>query len=294
VTALVGVVLVDKPEGSTSHDVVEAVRKVAGTRKVGHAGTLDPFASGLLLVLLGAATRLSEYLMGLEKEYDATVRLGVETATQDLEGVVVAERSGWDRVGPQELEDALQGLRGRIRQVPPMYSAKKVRGEAAHRRARRGEEVTLDPVEVDVHELEVLALSLPEVRLRVRCSSGTYIRGLARDLGRSLEVGGHLTSLRRTSVGSFSVSSASSLEALAAPGAISSSLVSPADALTHLPPVEVDSDEAARIRQGQFLDLQGNGVSEDTPVRVLFGGELVAVATREGTRLRPRKVLAHG
>jgi tRNA pseudouridine55 synthase len=273
---------------------VDHIRKAGGIRRVGHAGTLDPFASGLLLVLLGSATRLSEYLLGLDKEYEATVHLGIETATHDREGEIVSEVPGWRDVGPDELESALSGLRGRLAQRPPAYSAKKIRGEPAHRRVRRGEEVVLEPAQVDVYELRVLEMDLPKVRLGVRCSAGTYVRALARDLGRSLEVGGHLSDLRRTGIGPFSAESAASLGSLEDPEAIRANLIPPALALAHFPSFEVGPEEATRIRQGGFLPLLRTEVPEGTLVRVLLKGDLLAVAAREGDRLQPRKVFADG
>lgn len=290
-TPPVGILLVDKAVGPTSHDVVDAVRKAARIRGVGHAGTLDPFASGLLLVLLGSATRLSEYFLGMEKEYEATVHLGVETASHDRDGEIVSEASGWKEVDADELEAALAGLRGRISQRPPAYSAKKIRGEAAHRRVRRGEKVELGPVEVEVHDLKVLEMDLPRVRLGVRCSSGTYIRALARDLGRSLNVGGHLSTLRRTRIGPFKVTSSLPLDSLSGLEAIQTNLIPPALALAHFPSFEVRPEEAARICQGQFLPIPHTEIPEGTPVRVLLEGDLLAVAAREGDQLRPRKVL---
>lgn len=293
-TPPVGILLVDKPAGPTSHDVVEHVRKAAGIRRVGHAGTLDPFASGLLLLLLGSATRLSEYFLGMEKGYDATLRLGMETDSWDLEGEVIREDPGWHGITGKEIEAALADLRGQILQTPPVYSAKKIRGEAAHRRVRRGEEVVLDPVEVTVLDLTLTGIQLPFVHLKVLCSSGTYVRALARDLGRALGVGGHLTALRRTSIGPFSISEASLLPALGDPTAVLGALIPSAPALAHLPAVEVEPAQAARIRQGQFLVLVGTDPPEDVVVRVLLEGELVALASREGNRLRPRKVMSHG
>ncbi len=289
-----GILLVDKPVGPTSHDVVGRIRKAAGIRKVGHAGTLDPFASGLLLILLGSATRLSEYFLGMDKEYEATVHLGVETETHDPEGEIVSEDSGWSRIGADGLETALDALRGKISQTPPAYSAKKIRGESAHRRVRRGETVELKPVEVDVHRLELLELDLPRVRLGLSCSSGTYVRALARDLGRALGVGGHLSDLRRRGIGPFSVASASPPASLGDSEAILASLTPPALALGHLPSFEVEPEDAARIRHGQFLHLGDSEIAGEGPIRVLLDGKLVAVAAREGDLLRPRKVLADG
>jgi len=160
-----GILLVDKPAGPTSHDVVDRIRRASGIRRVGHAGTLDPFASGVLLLLLGSATRLSEYFLNMDKSYAATVRLGAETESHDPDGKVTAEDPGWERVAEGEIQRALDCFRGRVLQLPPAYSAKKVRGEAAHRRVRRGEAVELDPVPVEIQDLELLGLELPDLHL---------------------------------------------------------------------------------------------------------------------------------
>ncbi len=289
-----GVLLVDKAPGPTSHDVVGKARKAAGIRRVGHAGTLDPFASGLLLLLLGSATRLSEYFLGMDKEYEATVRLGVETTTHDLDGEIVSEDGDWSGISESDVIAALIPLTGKVSQVPPAYSAKKVQGVSAHRRARRGEAVELEPAEVEIYGLDLLGHDGPTVRLGVRCSSGTYVRAIARDLGRALGVGGHLTELRRTNIGPFSVSSASPIEELADQESIAAALTSPAAALGHLPALEVGPEDAARIRHGQFLPVQHEDIPCGSPVRILLGGDLIAVASRDRNQIRPRKVFANG
>lgn len=289
-----GVLLVDKPVGPTSHDIVDRLRKTAGTRKVGHAGTLDPFASGLLLLLLGSATRLAEYFLGMDKEYLATVHLGVETSTHDPEGEVVSEGGLWEAIGEAEVEAALEKFRGPIMQKPPVYSAKKVRGEAAHRRTRRGEVVELEPGKVEVYDLSLLGMEMPLLHLGVRCSSGTYIRALARDLGRSMGVGGHLSALRRTGIGPFRVASAYELDALADPATVQAGTLPAAEALSHFPSLEVGPEDAARVIHGQPLPLADAGIPQEIPVRVLLNGNLLAMAAREGEMLRPKKVFAHG
>lgn len=284
-----GVLPLDKPRGPTSHDVVARVRRVLDIRRVGHTGTLDPFASGLLLLCLGPATRLSEYLTGLDKSYRATVRLGVRTTTLDPEGDVLEERDGWSELDEGRIEEALAGLRGVTLQRPPVFSAKKVAGEPAHRRARRGEAVELRPVEVRVDELTLAGMELPDLRLEVRCSSGTYVRALARDLGEALGTGAHLTALRRTAVGRFRVEDAVPLDDLT-PAVALEAWIPPAEALRHLPRVRVEADEAARLATGQFL--RRAGTLPGGPIAVLHGSTLVAVAAAEGGRLRPRKVFA--
>jgi len=286
-----GILLVDKGVGPTSHDVVSLIRKAAGTRRVGHAGTLDPFATGLLILLIGQATRLSEYLLGLDKVYEATARLGVETTTDDPEGDVVAESEGWEGLNRAAVEAALAGFSGELLQEPPVYSAKKVRGEAAHRRVRRGEEVSLEKASVTIHEISLTDFSPPEVGFRVRCSAGTYIRALGRDLGRSLGVGAHLTGLRRTEIGGFSVDRALSLPEVERGEGLEEHLISPASALAHFPSVAVSQADAVRIRQGQFLPLENQELPEGEPVRILLDGDLLAIGARNGDQLRPRKVL---
>jgi len=285
-----GLLLVDKPVGPTSHDVVGMVRRAAGMKRVGHAGTLDPFASGLLLLLLGSATRLSEYLLGLDKQYEATVRLGTETTTHDPEGEVVSESGNWRELGPEGVEAAIGTLRGVLMQKPPAYSAKKVGGESAHKRVRRGERVDLEPVEVRVHRLHLREMRLPDLKLKVDCSSGTYIRALARDLGRTLGVGAHLTTLRRISIGPHTVDSALPPDALSSPESIGENLRPPASALAHFPECEVGPEDAARLRHGQFLPIPNGDLTAAGPLRVMSSGELVAVAARQGNQLRPQKV----
>ena len=197
-----GLVVVDKPGGLTSHDVVARVRRLAGTRKVGHAGTLDPMATGVLVLGVNRATRLLGHLALTDKRYDATVRLGTTTTTDDAEGEVV-ETKPTSGIVDDDVRRVITTFVGEIDQVPSAVSAIKVDGKRAYARVRAGEEVDLPARRVTVHEIEVTSLDLPSVEISVHCSSGTYIRAIARDLGAALGVGGHLTSLRRTAVGSF-------------------------------------------------------------------------------------------
>jgi tRNA pseudouridine55 synthase len=278
---------VDKPEGPTSHEVVQAVRRGRGVSRVGHTGTLDPFASGLLLVCVGKATRLAEYLTGLDKTYEAIARLGQSTDTLDREGRLLDERSGWVDLDESCVEDVLSRFRGALEQVPPAYSAKKIGGEAAHRKARRGEAVELAPASVRVHELHLTSFDLPHVGLRVRCSSGTYVRALARDIGVALDVGAHLVSLRRTAVGRFGVSGALTLEQLADADAVNRAAIDPLVAIAHLPRVAAGDDEAARLTQGQAVSAEGRG---EGLVAVAHEGALLAIGECADGVLRPRKV----
>jgi tRNA pseudouridine55 synthase len=285
-----GILLVDKHEGPTSHDVVDEARRILAERRVGHTGTLDPFASGLLVLCLGPATRLAEFLSGLDKEYQATFLLGRRTATHDPEGEVVGESDSWRALHRADVESALSQLLGTIAQVPPSFSAKKLGGEPAHRRARRGEAVDLAAVPVTVHELELLEMALPEVRVRISCSSGTYVRALARDLGDALRVGAHVSRLRRTRVGRFHVRDALHLSALREPERWREGWLDPAEALSHLPSVSVDEPQAARLARGLEIDAPLGGIAPGETVLVLRETQLVAVGIAKGSRLAPRKV----
>ena len=287
-SADMGMLLVDKPAGITSHDVVAVVRRSLGVKKAGHAGTLDPFATGLLVLGVGRATRLLEYLAGADKEYEATARLGVATDSQDPEGVVIAEDEGWRELTADRIRMVAAGLVGSLLQSPPVYSAVKVGGVPAHRRVRRGESVELPPREVVVRAFEVLGVDLPEVHFRVACSSGTYVRSLGVELGERLGTACHLTALRRTRVGNFEVRDALGLEAVRGGGLPGRAWIDAVSALAHLPRVVVDSDEAAMLATGKKVP---NGAPDcGVAVFALPDDRLVAVgAVRDGV-LEPRKV----
>jgi len=250
-----GLVVVDKPAGMTSHGVVARVRRLAGTRKVGHAGTLDPMATGVLLVGVSRATRLLGHLMLTEKAYDATVRLGVSTTTDDAEGELVSQTPA-AALPPGQVVAELEKLVGDILQVPTAVSAIKVDGKRAYARVRAGEDVELAARPVTIHSLEVVDQRVVgewlDVDIRVRCSSGTYIRAIARDVGAALGVGGHLTALRRTAVGPFDLSSAHSLDDLADDFAL---LPIAEVARATFPGVDLDEERAADVRVGRALDL---------------------------------------
>lgn len=266
-----GILLVDKPRGMTSHDVVARVRRAAATRKVGHAGTLDPMATGLLLLGVGGATRLLTYLVGLDKVYEATIRLGASTTTDDREGevIAVADASALAAVTSDDIEQRMAALRGSISQVPSSVSAIKVDGRRAHERMRAGETVELAARPVTVSEF--VATSEPrivdvdgnpgiEFDARVACSSGTYVRALARDLGSALGVGGHLTALRRTSIGPFGVDAAVPLAGLVDDDVrVSEAILSPARVAAELyPSVRLDPQQAKNLRDGKrpIVDAQ--------------------------------------
>ena len=291
---------VDKPVGPTSHDVVAAARRGLRTRRVGHTGTLDPFASGLLVLCVGRATRLAEYLSSLDKTYEAVARLGVTTDTLDREGEVVREREGWAELAREQVAEELARLSGEIEQVPPQFSAKKVDGEAMHRRARRGEHVDLPPVAVTIHEITLTEMRLPDLRFTVRCSSGTYVRALARDLGEGLGVGAHLTELRRTAVGGVSVDGAVGVDELDEGDAVARATIAPTEALGHMDTLEVDQEVADRLRNGQRVrvgeatdtptEAEDGSAPERTLVAVSHEHDLLAIAELDDGLLRPRKV----
>ena len=277
-----GILLVDKPGGLTSHDVVGRVRRALGTRKVGHAGTLDPMATGLLLLGVDSATRLLTYLVGLDKEYSATLRLGVATDTDDAEGTVTAtaDASGITR---EAIDAAIGALRGELSQIPSTYSAVKVDGRRSYDRARAGEEVVLAPRRVTISRFDVLAErrdgQTVDLDVVVACSSGTYIRALARDLGAALGVGGHLTALRRTSIGPFRVEDAVGVadDPEASRTAFAAALRPPATIARELFPVaELDAAQAVDLAHGKRVSL---AVGDSPVVAAIAGDRLVGMVS---------------
>jgi tRNA pseudouridine55 synthase len=288
-----GLVVVDKPAGWTSHDVVARLRRILGTRKVGHAGTLDPMATGVLVAGVGRGTKLLTYLVGTDKTYLATIRLGASTVTDDADGEVIERR---DAAGVTEaaIADGMAALTGTIQQVPSAVSAIKVHGRRAYARVRAGEQVALAAREVTIGRFDLLDLrrtsadgAVIDLDVVVDCSSGTYVRALARDLGGALGVGGHLTALRRTRVGPFGLDRAHTLDEYAAgapvtPLATAARSVFPVRALT--------DDEARRAAHGQQLDPTGVGTG---PVAAFApDGALVALVSETGSTCRPLLVFA--
>ena len=284
----VGLLVVDKPAGMTSHDVVARVRRALGTRRVGHAGTLDPSATGVLVLGIGAATRLLQFLSGLDKEYEGVVRFGVTTASLDADGEVL-DRRPMPGLTRADIEAVLDRFRGPIMQVPPMVSALKRGGVALHRLARQGEEVEREPRPVTVYELAVVDFApgpYPEAAIRVRCSTGTYVRSLAADLGAALGGGAHLGALRRLSVGPFTVAEAVALDDVSA-----AHVRAPLDGLQGLPRVEVDDERARAVRHGAVFASLGPGPI-DGPTAVTHGDELIAVYGPHHRGAKPIVVLA--
>jgi tRNA pseudouridine55 synthase len=311
-----GVLIIDKPAGLTSHDVVARVRRILRLRRVGHTGTLDPFATGVLVVLVGGATRLAQFLAGADKEYEALIRFGFATETGDLTG---ARRLPANPFGPiatdcarwseREIEAALESLRGEIEQVPPMYSAKKVQGQKLYELARRGVEIERAAVRVRISELEALGQEgallhrnedeTCDLRVRVVCSAGTYVRTLAESVGEKLGVGAHLAALRRTRAGRLGLEASITLDELeerAVAGDTEGAFLSLDAALSALPSAHLTGEDAQRVRHGvavraavtdeeKYLDEQWVRMIDE-------GGDLIAVALYQAaTRsLRPRVV----
>lgn len=291
--AISGVLVVDKPVGMTSHDVVQAIRNGTGIRRAGHTGTLDPRASGVLVILVGPAVRLSEYVSASDKRYQAVIRLGASTDTYDADGRFTQQTSAPVNVTEQQFEETLKQFVGEIEQTPPPYSAVKVQGRRAYDMARQGEEVDLAPRKITVHHLEVLEWAPPEVVVDVHCSSGTYVRSLANDMGNALGCGAYLVGLRRTKSGRFSLRDATPLRKLQEAfqsGKWYQLLIPAAEALGDWPAIELDPDEVEAIKHGHRIPAK-----EDATGRVRgvsMAGELVALLELdESTReWQPKKV----
>jgi tRNA pseudouridine55 synthase len=278
--------LIDKDEGKTSFDVVRELRRLLKVKKVGHAGTLDPFATGLLIILLGQGTKLSSFLMVAEKIYLATMRLGIETDTQDLTGQVVQTRPVPD-MDPAFIRRVASGFVGEIEQVPPPFSALKYRGKRAYEFAREGIKVNLQKRTLKIHSLEITSVDLPDVTIKVSCSSGTYMRSLGADLGKALGPGAHLTALRRLGCGPFEVKDAFNLktaENLPRDRLFQEKIIPLRQALPHIRESQVDERIAQRIRNGyqpQWEEVFGGG---DLPdffegyMKFVKRAELVAIA----------------
>jgi tRNA pseudouridine55 synthase len=293
-----GVLVVDKPEGPTSHDIVTWCRRRLDTRAVGHAGTLDPMATGVLVLVIGRATRLAQFLSGQPKAYDATIRLGVSTDTWDRTGATVATAGDGSWPDAAAITACLSGMMGAKLQGPPPYSAKKIDGERAHRLARRGKAFTVEPAMVELHDCEVLAVELPLVRVRLRTSAGFYVRSLAQELGRSLGCGACLETLRRTASGAFTLAEATELIVLEADPAAATRLIPLERLLPDLPAVRLDEGAARRAGHGNEVTLP-DGAADPAlglaPAIRLFDpdGRLLAIArhTERPGVLHPAVVL---
>ncbi len=274
-----GFLVIDKPTGISSHDVVNRVRRILGTKKVGHTGTLDPFATGVLPIAAGEGTKAIQFLDEGEKAYEAVVRLGIVTDTLDITGTVLQEQDP-DGIVHEQLQQAIIALTGQISQIPPMYSAIKQGGQPLYKLARKGLEVERAPRHVTIHSFELLSFESHIARVRVTCSRGTYIRTLADDLGKLLGCGACLTELRRTASGPFRLTDALTLEQLAASveaGVVSRHLVTLPTAMTHLLPVQLTDQELQRLRNG----VPPRDRLSDMPsglYRLMYDSQVIAVA----------------
>lgn len=307
-----GILIIDKPAGMTSHDVVNRARKILKEKRIGHTGTLDPFATGVLVLLVGRATRLAQFLNSDVKEYEATVRFGFETDTGDLTGkpksVECGVRSAEWSFGEEEIEDALSKLRGEILQVPPMYSAKKVQGKKLYEFAREGKEIERKAVPVFIHEFAAVDRDgkllienedgTIDMNVRVKCSAGTYIRVLAELLGRNLATGAHLAGLRRIKAGEFDIEKAVTLEELAEiaeKNNVNAALLPMKAALSKLVSLHLTPADAKRISNGVVLKVENAVNWRDSEAVALFdeSDELIAVAIYkdETKSLKPKVVL---
>ncbi|MGH9881215.1 MAG: tRNA pseudouridine(55) synthase TruB [Pyrinomonadaceae bacterium] len=310
-----GLLIIDKPAGMTSHDVVSRVRRILRERRIGHTGTLDPFATGVLILLVGRATRLAQFLSGADKEYEAVIRLGFATDTGDVDGSPLSisndeeRRLSWS---DDELKTAMSRLRGEISQVPPMYSAKKRDGRRLYELARRGEEIERQPVRVTIHTFELGSETsansfrhvkrnedgTTDVAVRVVCSAGTYVRSLAEDFGKLLGIGAHVAQLRRTRAGDFRVGDAIGLEQLQQivdQGSLGTILLPPDAALSRLPFVHLSARDAQLARNGMAISLKASTWLDEEKVRIKDEeGRLIGVGHYEASRqlLHPRVVLA--
>ena len=288
-----GVLVVDKPVGLTSHDVVQIIRRGTGIRRAGHTGTLDPRASGVLVVLIGPAVRLSEYVSASDKRYQATIELGGSTETYDGEGTVTPKSDEPINITEDEFNDLLKGYIGEIEQVPPPFSAVKKEGKKAYELARKGEEVELEPRMINVYNLEVLEWALPEVVIDVYCSSGTYVRSLAHELGEQIGVGAHLVGLRRTKSGQFTLRDAISLRRLREAfdaGDWAQHLIPAAEALGDWPTVDLTSEQLEKVRNGHRIPVDSDETGWARAISEQ--GDLVALieVDEDAGEWQPRKV----
>ncbi|MCK5690463.1 tRNA pseudouridine(55) synthase TruB [Myxococcota bacterium] len=282
-----GILVIDKPVGPTSHDVVAIARKALNMKKVGHTGTLDPAATGVLPLVLGQGTKIAQYLSGDDKTYEAVIRLGITTTTLDREGEVTSQKEV--NVDKAAILQALEPFRGEIEQTPPMYSAKKLDGQPLYKLARKGVEVERKAKKIVIYELELLEMNLPDISVRVRCSAGTYIRVLAEDLGEKLGCGAYLAELRRTQAGVFTLADAVELEELRAnPDLASAKLMSPVQVLSEFPVLKMPVGLARKVGLGhqltvadlRELDLPVMGTMEVLTLQT-DDGQLIAVAKPE-------------
>ena len=302
-----GILIIDKPEGWTSHDVVGKTRKILRMKRIGHTGTLDPFATGVLVILVGKATRLAQFLDKDRKEYEAEIAFGFETDTGDRTGSSKFQVPSSKFLSVEDVEKVLPEFRGEIWQTPPMYSAKKVEGKKLYELARKGIEIERKPVKVSIYNLEIInnenqtannsELETWNLKLKVACSAGTYIRTLAEDIGKKLETGAHLAELRRTRAGKFDISKAVTLEELekiVLENRLDEILISMNEAVSHLPEISLSEEEITKTRNGMKLKRENFDAKDGENVRMIDENEnLLAVGnfSKAEKTIQPKIVL---
>ncbi len=291
-----GIFLIDKPVGFTSHDVVAKTRGILRTKRVGHTGTLDPFATGLLVVLVGKATRLAEFLDKDEKSYLAEVRFGYETDTGDRTGEPKSEplEIAAERLKDIDWKEILAKFRGTMKQTPPMYSAKKIDGKKLYELARQGIEVEREPVKITISELEISDIKDSSANLHVRCSAGTFIRTLAEDIGKEIGIGAHLTELRRTAAGNFGIDNSLSLEELESIDDPSTKMIPMNEAVGHLESIELSEDRVRKTLSGLSTRIQREDLKPGQFVRMIdTSDKLIAVGifNADENTVQPKVVL---
>lgn len=299
-----GILIIDKPEGLTSHDVVARLRRILETKRIGHTGTLDPFATGVLVMLVGKATRLAQFLDKDEKEYEAVVRFGFETDTGDRAGSPTSKAQSPMSPAAGDIEAALEQFRGEIEQIPPMYSAKKVDGKKLYEHARKGVEIGRKPIKVTISTLKILSepptvaggltREFDRIGLRVVCSSGTYIRTLAEDIGRVTGVGAHLQELRRTRAGQFDISQAVTLEQLESEVEPGTRLLPMNNAVGHLAELVLEGDRIEKTKSGLSTRIGPGSFQDGEAVRMVDAvGEIIAIGIFDAGEncIRPKIVL---
>lgn len=287
-----GFLNIDKPQGLTSHDVVARVRRICrnsfGKTKVGHAGTLDPMATGVLVICLGHATRLSEYAMQSTKKYRASIHLGVKTDTYDAEGEVIAETDA-SHISLEQVETAFQAFIGDIQQLPPMYSAIKKDGKKLYELAREGKEIERDARPVTIHSIEVVEWQSPTIVLDVTCGAGTYIRSLAHDIGETLATGAHLSGLIRLKSGAFAVENAISLDTVLEDDNWQDHIIAPKDALSDLQTLQLTEEDSKEIQLGRFIS-KNDDTADELVMAYMPDGHLLAVLENRHNHWKPHKV----
>jgi tRNA pseudouridine55 synthase len=294
-----GILIIDKPDGITSHDVVSRIRRILRIKRVGHTGTLDPFATGVMVILIGRATRLAQYLDKDEKEYEAVIRFGFETDTGDRTGVsktdlLIPESEIFEKVRSPDWTLVLASFLGRSEQTPPMYSAKKIDGRKLYEHARRGEIVDRKPVTINISDIELLGTGSNEIKIRVACSAGTYIRTLAEDIGQAAGIGAHLTELRRIRAGKFNIEQAVTLDQLGEIDKPGSAILPMEFAVSHLAELVLSDDRIGKTRNGLSTRVDESAFADGEQIRMQDGsGDLVAIGIyhSDENSVRPKVVL---